>query len=51
MIARCLEKARQYAALRSIAIQGLADGYQTRLFRAILFTADSGVHATATGRD
>ena len=50
MIARCLQKSGQYAALHSLAIEGLADGYQTRLYRAILFTADSGVRATATGR-
>jgi tetratricopeptide (TPR) repeat protein len=51
MIARCLQKAGQYAALRSLAIVGVADGYQTRIFRAILFTADSGIRAAATGRD
>jgi len=50
MIARCLEKARDYRALRTVAIEGLADGIQTTLYRAVLFTADSGVRAAATGQ-
>jgi hypothetical protein len=50
MIARCLEKAGEYRALRSVAIEGLADGVQTKLYREVLFTADSGVRAAATGQ-
>jgi len=50
MIARCLEKAGDYRALRSVAIEGLADGIQTKLYREVLFTADSGVRAAATGQ-
>ncbi len=50
MIARCLQKTGNYTALHSLAIEGIADGYQQGLFREILFTADSGARATATGR-
>lgn len=50
LIAQCLNRTQDYAALRSLAVQGVADGYQTKLFREMLFTADSGARATATGR-
>jgi protein O-mannosyl-transferase len=50
IIAKCLAKAGDYAALHSIAVQGIADGYQQSLFRQILFTADSGARAASAGR-
>jgi hypothetical protein len=50
LIARCLQKAGSYAALRALALEGVAFGYQRHLFREILFTADSGIRAAATGR-
>lgn len=50
LIAKCLNLARDYPALRSLAIQGVADGYQPGIFRQVLFTADSGLRATSAGR-
>jgi protein O-mannosyl-transferase len=50
IIARCLAKAGDYAALHSVAVEGVADGYQPQLFRQILFTADSGARAASAGR-
>jgi protein O-mannosyl-transferase len=50
ILARCLAKAGDYAALHSVAVEGVADGYQPRLFRQILFTADSGARAASAGR-
>jgi protein O-mannosyl-transferase len=50
IVARCLNRAGNYVALHSVAVAGMADGYQWRLFRQILFTADSGVRATSAGR-
>ena len=50
LIARCLNTEKEYAALRSLAIQGVADGYQPGIFRQILFTADSGLGAASARR-
>lgn len=47
IMARCLARAGNYAALHSVAVTGMADGYQPSLFRKILFTADSGLDAAS----
>lgn len=47
ILAQCRLEARDYAGLRSVAADGLSDGVRPALFRKMLWTADSGAHASA----